>query len=360
MSKFNVISADSHVVEPPEIWPQYVEAKYRDRAPHVKREKETDVYLCEGMSLIGLGLMAGAGRADGEVRREGRWEEVMPGAYDPHKRLKDMHIDGVDAEVVYPTVGLQLFLVKDQALQTALFQAYNSWVADFCKQESKVLKGIALISTSDIEWAVGELKRARKLGLCGAMISVWPSADGALYDQQRYEPLWATAAAEGLPVSLHIATQARDVGHSLVDLALLPVWVERSIGAIMISGVFDRYPNLKIVSAEHDIGWAGNFIERMDSLCTRGGKLREGVNHKRLPSEYFHNNVSMTFMKDRTGIASRNIIGVDRIMWSSDYPHHSATWPKSQQVLAKQLDGVPEHERRQIVCDNAARLYGFN
>lgn len=360
MSKFNVISADSHVVEPPDLWLDHIAKEYRDRAPHVVREEKSDVYVCPGATLVPVGLLAGAGRPDDEVRKEGRYEtDVCPGGYDPHARLKDMAIDGVDAEVLYPTIAMRMYSLQDAGFMQACFQAYNTWVADFCKACPDRFKGVAMIATEDIKGAVSELHRTRKLGLAGAMIALWPEEESP-YSHSKYEPFWAAAQELQMAVSLHIATERRVKNKTLAELATTPVWVQRAIADIIFNGVFDRFPRLKIVSAENDIGWAGNLVDRMDFFATRSKRLHtHDLLCKRLPSEYFPENVRLTFMEDLPGIAARKYVGVECLMWSSDYPHHSATWPRSQQVLAEHFKGVPDLEQRRIVCENAAELYGF-
>jgi len=120
--------------------------------------------------------------------------------------------------------------------------------------------------------------------------------------------------------------------------------------------VLDRFPNLKFVSAENDIGWIGHFVGRMDHAFERYGKM---VNCalKLKPSEYFKRQVCVTFMDDAIGVANRHVIGVDNLMWSSDYPHSDSTWPHSQEVIAKDFAGVPAADKCKILVDNAVRVY---
>jgi predicted TIM-barrel fold metal-dependent hydrolase len=130
---------------------------------------------------------------------------------------------------------------------------------------------------------------------------------------------------------------------------------------LIYAGVFDRFPRLQLVSVENDAGWAAHLIDRMDygQVKARFRNLATGQDNKEAPSHYWHNNISYTFMRDRAAIATRHLIGIDRLMWSSDFPHGDSTWPDSQQVIAEQFEGVPEAERRLILHDNAARMYGF-
>jgi predicted TIM-barrel fold metal-dependent hydrolase len=142
----------------------------------------------------------------------------------------------------------------------------------------------------------------------------------------------------------------------------MPSWIQRSIAAMIFGGVFERHPDLIVLSVESDIGWIGNFLERMDHAFGRFRFLQGtgGVSADRLPSDYFHRNVRATFMRDKTGLATRHQIGLGNILWSSDYPHADSTWPESQKVIAEQFAGVPEGEKRRILSENAAALYGFS
>ena len=225
MPRLRVISADSHVVEPPDLWLERIDQAFRDRAPRLVHGPETDAIVCDGASMLPIGILAGAGRADDEVDLNGRWEQdVRRGSYDVDARRKDMELDGLDAEVVYPTLGLSLFQIEDPPFQQALFRAYNDWVSDFCKGARGWLKGVGLISTLDMDSAAAEVRRVRTLGLSGVMISVWPD-ESSLYDHRRYDPLWEAAEAENLPVSLHIATGTKGVGGTMPENIVLPVWV---------------------------------------------------------------------------------------------------------------------------------------
>ena len=131
---YRVVSADSHVIEPHDLWQRPVVPEFRDRAPRLVRDTDTDRLECDQAQLPPVGLLAGCARGDDDVRWEGRWEEdVFPGGYDPELRLKDLARDGVDAEILYPTIGMQLYPIPDRDFQWALFRAYNTWLGEeFC------------------------------------------------------------------------------------------------------------------------------------------------------------------------------------------------------------------------------------
>ena len=183
----------------------------------------------------------------------------------------------------------------------------------------------------------------------------------ARHFRQKQKPLWREAEALGLPLSLHINTalgSGTSVGNWAADYVTIPVWIQRSLSIMIFSGVFERFPGLKVVSAENDIGWAGCFLQRMDHGMERHGASR-GFGLKAKPSEYFHRNVFCTFMDDEAGLKIWDVVGEDNILWSNDYPHSDSIWPHSQEVNQRQFQGVPERVKEKALAGNARTLYGF-
>ncbi len=366
MNGSKVISADGHVVEPGDLWLRYIEPKYRERAPRIKSNAETDYFWIEGMNAIPLGFQSGAGRRPQDLRADVRFDTDVPrGAWDPKARRKDMELDGIDGEVLYPSVCLQLFALRDLDFMYACFEAYNNWMNDLCKADPAHLKGIGLIALDDIERAVQELYRCKEIGLSGGMIPVAPDDDRP-YSDPLYEPFWAAAEESGLPISLHSSTHregSRVRAKGFADNVVKPHAVQRTIADMVFAGVFDRYPKLKLVSAESDCGWAAHYLMRMDHKFT---SLRNMYNNARIsgdimPSEYVKRQVYYTFMIDPVGIRNRDLIGVGNLLWASDYPHHESTWPRSHQIIERQCPpDISAEDKRKIIGENAARLYGFS
>ncbi len=361
MGKYTCISADSHVIEPGDLWLKYIDPKYRDRAPRLVRGETHDSYVCGDMELLPIGSVAAAGVPGEKIQRHGRFETHVPrGGWDPHARLADMARDGVEAEVLYPTMAMRLFALKEPDLQLACFQAYNRWVADYCKAYPDRLKAVGVIPIDDIEIAVAELERCRQLGLAGGSIAIYQSPERH-YGDRSFDPLWAAAESMDLPISLHILTERnpklkRDISDGIVESS----WVQRSLGLMVFNGVLERFPRLKLVSAENDIGWAPYFLERIDYIFDRRRNIYPmNLSRRELPSAMVKRSLYLTFMRDRIGVLNRRHIGLEHILWSSDYPHNDSTWPNSQKVIDYLMEGVPAAERRKIVCDNAVALYGF-
>jgi hypothetical protein len=205
-----VLSSDSHVFEPPDLWRNRIDRAFRDRAPRIERIDGGDHVVVEADQILsGIGLISNAGarfEAPETISAQGRFEDVLRGGYDPEQHLKDMELDGVAGEVLYPSQGLFYFKVADPALMSAIFRTYNDWLAEFCRTDPARLKGIAMINLDDVEDGLRELERAARLGLAGAMITEYPAEDRR-YDQPEYEPFWAATAALDLPLSLHTATR---------------------------------------------------------------------------------------------------------------------------------------------------------
>jgi predicted TIM-barrel fold metal-dependent hydrolase len=362
MLPFRPISADSHVVEPPDLWLKRIDRRFLERAPRLVREGDSDFVLFEGTTRCGLGTLAAAGRKPEELGEGGRWEDVRRGAHDPFARLAEMDRDGVEAEILYPSVALLLFELADLDLQHACFQAANDWLANYCQSAPRRLFGIGLVPAGPIERSVAELRRCARLGLRGAVIGLDPETG---YDRPLHDPLWAAAAELRLPLSLHVGGSRRGLArtaHPLVDLSLAYVPVMYALGLLIFSGVFDRHPELKLVSAESDAGWAESMLARMDFRYARdraGTRAAHGTDSGRAPSQQFREHVYCTFVRDRPALRNREQIGLDNLLWGSGYPHQDSTWPESGRVLQEQFAGVPLEHQRRIARANAIALYGL-
>jgi len=378
MGAFKVISADSHIVEPPDMYTSRIEPRFRERAPRIERHKtpvgrEYDAWVLDGVQVGTLGAVMQAGQRfedPSQIDFLGVWEDVRKGAYDPHSMITENEEDGVWGSCLQPSQGLFWYRVPDSELLTEVCRVYNDWITDFCKPYPERLKGIAMLNVDDVEEACLELERSKKLGLVGAFIPVSPLPDKP-YRHPIYERLWWTAQDLNVPLLLHIGTPRYGVpgneftvnssdmtgaGRSTTDY-----WVRYSLGAMLFAGVFDRYPRLKVGSVEHETMWIPHWLQQMDftyrerPVFTKGWKSREGM----LPSEYWRRNMFVEFMEDELGVRIRDTIGVDNMLWGSDFPHSESTWPQSKQFLDRIFTGVPEEDRRKITSENAAKLFGF-
>ena len=375
MANYRVISSDSHIFEPADLWTSRIEPKFKDRAPHMvhREEDNTDWWICEGVK----GVSAASGGGQAGLRFEdpeklsfaGGVDQILPGGYIPEERVKDLDIDGVDVDILYPTNSLGLYTIPDSEFLTALFKAYNDWIAEFCKAIPSRLKGIAALNIDDVQESVKELQRCHKMGLVGAMITVYPTEDRS-YASPEYDPLWAAAQDLGVPISLHNGTNRPKPGQASVDVeAISPAhftnsdhWVRMSLANMIISGVFERYPELQVGAVEHEVSWAAHFLDRIDYNYTQRPSTDHWYAFKEdvLPSDYFHRNVFLSFQEDNLGVQLRDLIGVDNLAWGSDYPHVESTFPRSREILEELLGDCTDEEKAKIAGGNIARIYHLN
>jgi predicted TIM-barrel fold metal-dependent hydrolase len=362
-----VLSADSHVLEPPDLWTTRMEAKYRDRAPHLEKDyngQKGDFIVCEPLrpfNPTGLGN-AGIPPEEQEKFATGGYAVCRPGSWDPVERVKDMDLDGVQAEIFYCGYGMGLFSHPDDAFQRDAHRAYNDWAAEYASYAPQRLFPIANISMTDPVEDLKEVERVRKLGFRGIFVSNDPRPERR-YDNPMWETFWTAVEEYGMPVNIHILTgQAGSpppVGprNPLVDGVLLLVPAYRTISEMITSGVLEKHPDLKIISVENDIGWIPNFLKRMDWYSYRFGPRYPEM--KMQGGDYWRRQVYATFQDDVPGMRCRDMIGVTQLMWGSDYPHFDSTFPKSREAIARNFEGVPDEEMELILGGNMMRVYGL-
>lgn len=324
-----LISADSHVVEPRDLW--------KSRLPVAMRELVPD--LAE------------------------RWGE-HGGATVPSERLEKMIADEVSMEVLYPTYGLEAFSYDDPKVHEASCTVYNEWIAEYCAATPGRLVGIPMIPTYDIDVALAELKRSKEMGLRGLLVWHVPPP-GLEYSTDHYDPLWAAASEMDEPVNLHILT-----GFSYAK-GRQPEGVEHYRGSVEVKlhdaihvlfdfifyGVFDRFPDLKLVLVEFEVGWLAWVLQQWDFYVHRFA----GVNPapiKCLPSEYFSRQIFATFVNDGVGATLiKSGWGQANCMWSSDFPHGGTNWPNSRVAIAKEFAGADSEVLGRLLHGNVTDLY---
>ncbi len=369
MTQDVLISADSHFVEPPTMWAERIDRAYRERAPHTVKGlkgRDGEWFVCENIVPMSVAAFFGAGvpSADLKAHNKKGFEEAPKSVWDPAYRIEDQDKDGVRAEVIYTSMGMPLFGLDDAGVRGACFRAFNDWATEYCSYDRARLIPLGLITLEDIPLGVAELERIAKLGMRGAMIWAEPPDDRP-YSHPDYEPFWAAAQDLDLPLSLHILTARSGTGTGsgsgrdfLLGLATLHHQIERSIAELVLGGVFEKFPSLRIVSAENDAGWMAYLMYRLDTVQHRLGALG-GLKLAGRASEYIKRQVFATFIADPVFVDSLHRYGPENIMWSSDYPHTAATFPRSREIVQKRLGHLPEEQRRQIVHDTAARIYGL-
>ena len=375
MADYKVISSDNHVFEPLDLWTSRAEPGFKDRMPHIERREDGDWWYCDGLKITGTsaGTQPGVRFEDqSQLKRSRPVEEIRPGGWIPEEHVKDMESDGIYASIIYPSVGLDLYQnIPDSDLLTEIFRIYNDWLAEFCGAFPDRLSGVACINIDEIEPGVKELERCAKMGLGGAMITVYP-IPGQPYNLPEYNLLWAAAQDLQMPLALHVTTTRPGPSQEAVGGMdnLSPAyscnmdhWVRMSLSHIIFSGVFQRFPKLQLGAVEHELSWVPHFLDRLDYTYTQRIPREEWWTRytgDKLPSDYFRSNVFLGFQEDGLGIKLRHRIGVDNLMWGSDYPHTESTFPRSRQILEEILADCTEEEKAKIAGGNAARVYNLN
>jgi len=367
---YKCVSADSHVNPPPTIYADRVPAELKERAPQVAKKDGKEVLRFEGREQKFMSLAGAAGADYAKLKTESDVaQKGHAGGWDPIARIKDMDTDGVDAEVLYGSGdggGVEM-KTTDRELRFAMMQVYNDWLAEYCSPNPARLVGIAEIPFWDINLAISEATRAKKLGLRGVLLPSIPAVDNSdagdkSYIDPVYEPLWSALEDLEMPINFHLGGKPRTRG--LEQMLLVSVTVNKAMMAepmtsLIFSGVLTNHPKLKLVSVESGIGWMAFIVDWMDHSWERH-RYHTNSPLDEKPSEVWRRHIYGTFIEDYVGVRERHTIGVNRIMWSSDYPHINSTWPKSQEYIARHLEDVPEDERRMIIADNCVELYNLN
>jgi predicted TIM-barrel fold metal-dependent hydrolase len=367
MSSSFAVSADSHVVEPPEVF-EPLATRFGEDAPRIVHSAERGYEYVSGngrstpVAILGRAGMDPASPEWAEALSRGY--DVRPGILDVQARLKDQELDGVVGEVLYPSLLLGTFAGQERNLDLvkATFASYNDWLAAYCREAPDRLFPLACIQLNDLDDAVRELQRCRKIGHVGACIPSSVPLDRP-YTDPVYDRFWAAAQDVRTPLAFHIGADAVSGGnmpeffreHGL-SWTLFPTIISVTIGDLILGGVCERFPDLKFVVAEYDTGWVATLLRRLDWAVYRDG-LGRGLSMT--PSEYWRRNFVATFEDDEVGVRTRDILGVHTLMWASDYPHGDSTWPESQATLDRVTEGCSPEERMLITSGNAAQLYGL-
>jgi predicted TIM-barrel fold metal-dependent hydrolase len=390
--KVLIISSDCHAGTLPSGYNEYMPAKYHDQANEWWVQ-----YTREMMSRVGTFFDQEAVEAYSDDASEGggRMEamsnpSVAPndkdlldmlsdpsnpfaprrGEYDAAVRIQELDDDGVAGEIVFPQMapfGAGLMQYRHDVtpeLNLEGCRAYNRWLADFCNTNPKRMAGVALINVDDIDVTVQEIRDAHAAGIWGGVLL--PSSTGTFpfYHHPRYEPIWAVCEELNLPIQSH-SGWSPDYGDVEAATAMfiseVDMWAQRPFTAMMWAGAFERHPGLKYMLTEVGCGW---ILEKLRVLEFKAANpifkhFTKGLTLS--PTEYFERNcwIGASFLPAHEG-KLRHEIGVDKLMWGSDYPHLEGTWPNTMKALTETFGDYPEQEIRDILGLNAAGVYGFD
>ena len=386
-TKILAVSADSHITEPPNLYLDFIEPAFRDRAPYVAIDPENggEAFYIDGFARpVALGLLAAAGMDPKDIKiTDARFEDMHRSGWDPAYRVADQDRDGVQAEFIYPTVNMLICNHPDAAYKNACSWAYNRWLETFVAgAPAGRIYGLGQIIMMSPEQAITDLRKIKDMGFKGVMMPGEPDTEDD-YDQPLWDPFWAAAAEMDMPLSFHVLTggmtksfiEGRNALSGVVRSAAemratgRGPQITRSFGivrncqdilAMFIFGrVFERHPTLKLVCVEADAGWAPHYMYRMDHFYDRHRHWQGFPDMAKLPSDYFRENIYLTFQDDVTAFQVAHLLNPRRLMWANDFPHSDSTWPWSQEILAKQAANLSNQERAWILRDNCAELYGI-
>jgi predicted TIM-barrel fold metal-dependent hydrolase len=370
-----LISADSHVVEPNQCYLNYVEAKYRERVPHyVPSPGGGEVLILEGFPPLKAGALAPSGHKLGSPELGTMTlEKLNRGAFDPRQRLLDQDRDGVVAEVIYPTVAMYVCASEDNEYKHACLWGYNRWLAEeFVSHAPNRLVGLGLTAVRSVDEAIRDIGVFKDMGFRGVMLPSEPSMDSD-YDQPEFDRLWSACTEMSMPVCFHIlssramkkvvdehnlginagrghkANRTQDVLRNLQDIIGMFIW----------GGVFERHPKLKLVCTEADAGWAPHYMQYADHYYVDRPDRKYELGLPKKPSDYFKENVYMTFQRDWVALQCLHLLNPERLMWANDFPHPDACWLESQSLLAEHAAHLSPEHKTAILRENARRLYGL-
>jgi len=366
---YHLISADSHILEPPHLWTTYMPKKFHDKTPRVVPDGQGGEawQFAPDVPPAPIGIYASAGRKHEDVRWTGvTFAAANQGNFHAAPRLEEQDVDGVDAEVLFGSARMMshFFSDPDPEFQMAGVQAYNNWLAEeFVKVAPDRLIGLAAMPALNVDAAIKEMERCLKLGMRGVWLNTMPSVGPTIRPDD--DPFWDACQRLGVPVHFHVRMMRKVQkpkpkgvrGDDLTGLATVGAAdMIIDMSEIITSGVHDRFPNLTWVAVETGSGWIPYVLEQLDDRWWRNRSwLPVKLQHE--PSFYFHRNWRAAFMIDRYAVLNRHVIGVENMMWSTDYPHHGCDWPETRRVVDDMFRDVATAERRQMCALNAAKLY---
>ncbi|MFK7733358.1 MAG: amidohydrolase family protein [Pseudomonadales bacterium] len=394
MSKVMIISSDCHAGALPHIYNDYLPEKYRNDADQwwVQYAKEmvvragtffdqemVDEFKAEsgeaGVGRYDAGNMSQLASMSDKQFLDMLNDETNPfaprqGEYDTKIRIQELDDDGVAGEVVFPQMapfgaGLMQYrneISEDQNL--AGVQAYNRWLADLCSANPGRHAGVALINVDNIDVTVEEIKWAKQANMFGGVLLPTSTGHHPFYHHPRYEPIWDICEKLDMPIHTH-SGWSPDYGDvesaTAMYISEVDMWAQRPFKALLWSGAFERHPNLKMVFTETGCAWILEMIRVLSFKADNPlfAHWKKGITKS--PMEYFQQNchIGASFLP-RHEVGYRYDIGLDKLMWGSDYPHMEGTWPNTMDSLRDTFAEVPEAEIHQMMGENAAKLFGFD
>ena len=377
MSLDYVISADSHIIEPLDLWEKTLGEKWGDKVPRVVDQCDgvPGNFYFFGYDYMDLGVVEPEDAADSTEESSAMDPEladkVNRSNADPALRLELMEMDGVQAEIVNATFGLMCMRIRHPQLVQDVCQVYNDWIVEYCSHDRKRLLASGMLPTDDVDWAVAELERLARKDMRTVFIYTDVKPHMPPYRDRYYDRLWAAAADLDIPITMHIITgRVRDpftIVHDHERGQVAQLWLELFADAgpilaneFIFGGIFDRHPKLKLMLGEYEICWLPWFLFRTQQLQGAVANSLKVTPVKKSVQEYLHTQVWHSFVDDKFADRAFDVAGPTQVMWGSDFPHPRNTFPHSHEVLNRVLANVDEETKANVVGLNCARLFNLD
>ncbi len=380
-SDVQLFSVDDHSIEPPTLWLDRLPTRYHDVAPRIERIDGRDTWVYEDMAVkIERGVTRSLPEFAGNREPFTDFEQMRPGCYDPIARLADMDQDRVWAQLAFPNfprfAGHRFLPAKDKELALLCIRAYNDFVLDdWAGADPERLLGMAVLPLWDPQEAAREVERTAAKGARAIAFSENPTVLGLpSIHTNHWDPVWAAASEAGLPVCIHIGSSSKhhttsDDAPPQVMLTLLGVNAMMTCADWMFSGLFDRFPALRIVLSEGGAGWAPHIIERAEKIhhhfLTESADGDDGsttlslARSERSPAEIFKQHIHVCMIHESFALGSLDFLPVDNLLWETDFPHMDSLWPHSRKLLEEAMVDVPDDDCRKIGELNARALFNL-
>jgi predicted TIM-barrel fold metal-dependent hydrolase len=364
-----IISVDDHLIEHPRVWSDRLPAKYREAGPQiVKDDNGNDLWKFEGEMHAQIGLNAVAGKEQVDFGMEPlRFDDMIPGCYDPSARVLDMDLDGVTAALCFPSfpgfAGRIFMQAKDKDLALECVKAWNDFSIDeWAAHAPGRLIPLAMLPTWDPHASAVEIERVAAKGARAVTFPENPAPLGLpSFHTDAWEPVFSALEAADMPMCLHFGSSSFTPGFSpeapwVVAISLFATNLMWTTSDLLFSGALQRHPDLKIVLAEGGIGWLPYIVERCDYSWDRH-RWYQDIDRETKPSDLFREHFYGCFIDDVHGVNNRYEIGLERITFEVDYPHSDSNWPNTRKRATETFKDVPDDEVRQIVELNARRIF---
>ncbi len=369
------IDADGHVLEPANLWEDYLEKRYRERALRIKVDDDGLEYLeidgrkSERTNQGSVGVLGAMGDLEARPSPDRRYMDNIPfGAGDPAERVELLDQENLEKAVLYPTLGLLWGCeLTDPELTLAYQRAYNRWIADFCRGSKGRLVPIAQLSLLDPAGSADELERAVADGCRGGYVAPF-THDQKAHGHPDHDVLWSRAVRLGVPIAIHPTFEpfwAAPVRFKRMGRAreffynvMLKQGVQQAFLSFIALGTLDRLPELKLGILESGAGWIGSFLDRADAVAETPSGF--GIGLKRRPTEYFRDQCFISGDPDEKALSYLiDHSGAECFMWATDYPHpdHPGSWARSLEKLVAPLG---DETRAKFLGENVARIYGLD